>query len=96
MPVLLLRTKWGFFLLPLYVEFTVLGTSTKSISEEPDSGPYYTHLGAAASMPDMRSRLLGQIGCSAEQLRIERARFVPRAGKGKYGCPVAKYVSVRN
>ncbi len=45
-------------------------------------------------MSEMRSQLLAQIGCAAEELRIERARFVPREGKGKYGCPVAKYVSI--
>ena len=41
----------------------------------------------------MRKKLVERLGCEDDQLRIERARFVPKEGKGKYGCPVAKHVS---
>ncbi len=63
---------------------------------EPDSGPYYTHLGVGPTVEELRRRLCLQIGCSEEELRTERAKFVPTEGKGKYGCPVVKYVIRRS
>jgi len=62
-------------------------------AEEPDSGPYYTHLGVAATLPELRATLEQRTGVKGSALRIEKARYCQKEGKSKHGCPIAKYVS---
>ena len=64
----------------------------------PDVGPYYTHLGAAASLFQLRQvmekRCLGNHfrGDPRKALRIEKAKYCAREGKSELGCPIAKYI----
>ena len=64
----------------------------------PDVGPYYTHLGAAPSLLELRKimekRCLGDHfpGDPRKALRIEKARYCAREGKSELGCPIAKYI----
>jgi hypothetical protein len=60
--------------------------------EEVESGPYYVQLGSARSLVALRAKLQAQFECSREELRLERVIYKPVEGKGKYGCPVAKYI----
>ena len=65
---------------------------------EPNVGPYYTHLGFARSLVQLRKimedRCLGENfqGDSRQSLRIEKARYCPQEGKTSMGCPMAKYI----
>jgi len=36
-----------------------------------------------------------QFGCTSQELRIEQVEYTKEEGKGKYGCPVAKYIMRR-
>lgn len=65
------------------------------LSDEANSGPYYTHLGHGASVQEVRRKMERQSGLQGDAIRIEKACFVPKEGKGKHGCPVAKYVIKR-
>ena len=65
---------------------------------EPDIGPYYTHLGVARSLVQLRQimekRCFGDYfhGDPRRALRIEKARYCSREGKTSLGCPMAKYI----
>ena len=63
-------------------------------SVEPDSGPYYTHLGRGSTLPELRRTMEERCMVSGPALRIEKAKYVPKEGKTSQGCPMAKYVSL--
>ena len=58
----------------------------------PDSGPYYTHLGVASSLKNLRILMEKRCGVTGNALRIEKAVYCHREGKSKLGCPIAKYI----
>ena len=61
--------------------------------EEPSFGIYYTQLGYARTMPEIRAMMERRTGVTGKAVRIEHAVYCMREGKSKTGCPVAKEVS---
>ena len=61
---------------------------------EAKSGPYYTHLGVARTLAELRSTFEARLGVSGKAVRIEKVRYCGKEGKSKLGCPIAKYVSL--
>lgn len=59
----------------------------------PDTGPYYTHLGVAQTIQELRAGFEARTGYQGKAIRIEKARYCSKEGKTKLGCPIAKYVS---
>uniref|UniRef100_A0A8D8PW25 Methylcytosine dioxygenase TET n=1 Tax=Cacopsylla melanoneura TaxID=428564 RepID=A0A8D8PW25_9HEMI len=58
----------------------------------PEPGSYYTHLGAAASLPDLRNDMEARSGYTGKQLRMEKILYTGKEGKTTTGCPLAKWV----
>lgn len=58
----------------------------------PEPGSYYTHLGSAASIVELRADMESRIGLTGRQLRIEKVIYSGKEGKTAQGCPLAKWV----
>lgn len=58
----------------------------------PEPGSYYTHLGCAATLADLRKEIESRVGITGKQLRIEKVVYTGKEGKSSQGCPVAKWV----
>lgn len=58
----------------------------------PEPGSYYTHLGAAASLSDLRKDLESRTGQTGKALRFEKICYTGKEGKTTQGCPLAKWV----
>ncbi|XP_039293360.1 DNA N6-methyl adenine demethylase isoform X2 [Nilaparvata lugens] len=58
----------------------------------PEPGSYYTHLGAASSLPDLRQDLEARTGIKGNAVRIEKVVYTGKEGKTVPGCPLAKWV----
>lgn len=58
----------------------------------PEPGSYYTHLGAASTLAELRKDLEARTGLSGKELRIEKICYTGKEGKSANGCPVAKWV----
>lgn len=75
-----------FFVAVIYTNFNIfLG--------EPSFGIYYSQLGYARTMPEIRTMMEQRTGVTGKALRIEHAIYCNREGKSQTGCPVAKEVS---
>lgn len=61
-----------------------------------DAGPYYTHLGVAQTIQELRAGFEARTGYQGKAIRIEKARYCSKEGKTKLGCPIAKYVIRRS
>lgn len=59
---------------------------------EPDTGPYYTHLGFAPTLPELRKVMEARTKVTGSALRIEKAKYCFKEGKSSLGCPIAKYI----
>jgi hypothetical protein len=60
----------------------------------PEPGSYYTHLGAAASLADLRNDVEKRMGLKGKAVRIEKVMYTGKEGKTTQGCPLAKWVSL--
>ncbi|XP_063703014.1 methylcytosine dioxygenase TET [Culicoides brevitarsis] len=58
----------------------------------PEPGSYYTHLGCAATLADLRKEIEQRVGITGKQLRIEKVVYTGKEGKSSQGCPIAKWV----
>ena len=58
-----------------------------------DSGPYYTHLGYASSLPAMRTVMEERTGLKEKALRFEKIIYTGKEGKTEHGCPLSKWVN---
>lgn len=58
----------------------------------PEPGSYYTHLGSASTLAELRTNMEQRIGIKGRQLRIEKVTYSGKEGKTSQGCPLAKWV----
>ncbi|KAG6438971.1 hypothetical protein O3G_MSEX000372 [Manduca sexta] len=58
----------------------------------PEPGSYYTHLGAASTLGELRKDFEARTGLSGKELRIEKICYTGKEGKSAQGCPMAKWV----
>jgi len=60
--------------------------------EAMDNGPYYTHLGHAATSGDLRKQLEERLRVTGSALRMEKIRYTGQEGKTREDCPIAKWI----
>uniref|UniRef100_W8ANR5 Methylcytosine dioxygenase TET n=1 Tax=Ceratitis capitata TaxID=7213 RepID=W8ANR5_CERCA len=58
----------------------------------PEPGTYYTHLGTASTLAELRREFEERCQISGRQLRIEKIIYTGKEGKTTQGCPLAKWV----
>ncbi|XP_063220013.1 uncharacterized protein LOC134529638 [Bacillus rossius redtenbacheri] len=58
----------------------------------PEPGSYYTHLGTASSLTELRSDLEKRTGLKGKALRVEKVMYTGKEGKTTQGCPLAKWI----
>ena len=63
-------------------------------SQEIDSGPYYTHLGIASSLVQLRQIMEDRCQVKGKALRIEKAKYCRREGKSSLGCPIGELLKI--
>lgn len=64
------------------------------VTGTPDPGPIYSHLGAASTLAELRSKLEQHTGQVGKAIRIEKVTYTGKEGKTDAGCPLAKWVSI--
>lgn len=58
----------------------------------PEPGSYYTHLGSARTLPELRSQIEHRSGFKDKAVRFEKVLYTGKEGKTTQGCPLAKWV----
>ena len=60
------------------------------------NGPYYVHLGHAATKEKLRENFEGKLKVSGPALRLVCVRFTGKEGKTMEDCPIAKWIVRRS
>ncbi|XP_071455743.1 methylcytosine dioxygenase TET [Hetaerina americana] len=58
----------------------------------PEPGSYYTHLGAASSLSELRKEMEERCGLKGKAIRIEKVVYTGKEGKTTQGCPMGKWI----
>lgn len=58
----------------------------------PEPGSYYTHLGSATTLAELRTDFETRFNIRGRQLRIEKVLYTGKEGKTGQGCPLAKWI----
>ncbi|KAF6212543.1 hypothetical protein GE061_013068 [Apolygus lucorum] len=61
-----------------------------------EPGPFYTHLGTAKSLEELRENVEKRTGFTGKALRIEKVLFTGKEGKTTSGCPLGKWIIRRS
>lgn len=62
----------------------------------PEPGPFYTHLGSANSLMELRTNMENMSGIRGKGIRMEKVLYTGKEGKTTQGCPLAKWVIRRS
>ncbi|XP_045469802.1 DNA N6-methyl adenine demethylase isoform X3 [Harmonia axyridis] len=62
----------------------------------PEPGIFYTHLGCADNLRNLRKDFECKTGVSGKAIRIEKVRYTGKEGKTNQGCPIAKWILRRS
>ncbi|XP_044750439.1 DNA N6-methyl adenine demethylase isoform X2 [Coccinella septempunctata] len=62
----------------------------------PEPGVFYTHLGCADNLRNLRKDFECKTGVSGKAIRIEKVRYTGKEGKTNQGCPIAKWILRRS
>ncbi|OXA37668.1 DNA N6-methyl adenine demethylase-like [Folsomia candida] len=57
-----------------------------------EPGPFYTHLGAAQNLIELRKVVESRTGFRGNQVRLEKVIYTGKEGKTGVGCPLAKWI----
>lgn len=60
----------------------------------PEPGSFYTHLGSADTLSNLRKDLEKRTGLKGNAVRFEKIIYTGKEGKTTQGCPMAKWVFI--
>ncbi|CAH1391306.1 unnamed protein product [Nezara viridula] len=58
----------------------------------PEPGSYYTHLGSASTLEELRTNIENRSGLKGNAIRVEKIVYTGKEGKTTAGCPLAKWI----